>query len=403
MGAIAELLRPGDYPGEQILDKHAFRAFAAAEMEKRTGRTLAQEKSAVDTINRILSGIGGVAELTAIEGDFETLNIYRDSIPLDMCQMRNLPLGTLPLYRTKTINPVGVFQGSLAGGGSTVYYATSQAGVQVYPFTVSTEKVMVPNLNNLYDMEKLMQRKDGLERLDHDLQIVLNNVIINTICGNADSIDVVTDDPAVTIQNYANFGGSFAGKNVYVLDPGVLAAGVPTVNYYDKSAENGLTKAVFQTVNSHAIQIGRRFVKMYISTAPTSGNAPVWESLENLATPVALVTGQGNQNPAKAIPAEMWSKFQRDDFRGSVTIDWFGLQIEVSKQNWLPAGYALVFSDEPCAIMWDRLSLESGQPADGSLTTPVDGFYDYKSKAKQIATARPDFCLRNFLLLKIQS
>jgi hypothetical protein len=317
--------------------------------------------------------------------------------------MRQLPLGTIPLYRTRSLNPVGIFSGALSGAGSFHYYATSDNAVQVQPYVISTEKVMVPNLNNIYDMEKLMERKVALQRLDEYMQIGVNNAVLNTLFAWSGSSSVVTDDPATSLSGYISDGGSFAGKTVYTLDPGVIPAGVPTLNYYNLGSEEGLTKKVFRTVNTHSIQIGRRMIKMYIPTAAISGQAPVWESLQNLATPVALVSGQGNENPANAIPSEMWSQFQKEDFRGSVRINWFGLDIDVQKQNWLPAGTAVIFSDQPCTLMWDRLSLSSGAPMDGTLETPADGFYSYRQKARNIATARPDFCLRNFLVLTLQS
>jgi hypothetical protein len=76
--------------------------------------------------------------------------------------------------------------------------------------------------------------------------------------------------------------------------------------------------------------------------------------------------------------------------------------MNVKKQNWLPAGYCILFCDEPASLMWDRLELESGNPMDGTLETPADGFYNYRSRSKQVALARPGYCLRNFLIVKVQ-
>jgi hypothetical protein len=392
--------------GEQVLDKAKFRKFASEVSAKVANRTEEDLTKAVANVQKLVSsGLDGVSQLSAIEADYEVLNIFRDSIALDMVEMRPLPLGTIPVYRTKVLDKVSVQVGSTAGMGSMNYWATTQAGVQVYPFVIGTEKIMIPNLNNIYDIEKLQLRRDGLARLDHFLEMAINNAVINTIFANSSSVSVITDDPATTIVNYATAGGSFSGKTVYSLDPGVQTAAVPTVNYYDLHGEGGLTKTVFQTVQNHAITIDRQFMKMYIPTAAVSGHQPVWASLQNMATPVALITAgltQANAfDPAKAIPEEMWSKFQNDDWRGAVVIDWFGLKVSVERQNWLPAGYAVLFSTIPSAIMWDRLSMEAGAPMDGTLEVPVDGFYNYRSKARQIALARPDFCLRNFLLLKI--
>ena len=394
--------------GEQVLDRAKFRAHAAEVQTKLMSRTEADLEKAVANVQKLVSsGLDGVSQLTSIEADYEVLNIMRDSIALDMVEVRPLPMGTIPIYRTKVLDKVSIQIGSTAGMGSMNYWATTQAGVQVYPFVIGTEKIMIPNLNNIYDIEKLQLRRDGLARLDHFLEMGMHNAVINTIFANASSVSVITDDPAQSIINYAAAGGSFSGKTVYTLDPGIPTAAVPTVNYYDLHTEEGLTKTVFQTVNNHSTLIGRTFAKMYIPQAPVSGQNPVWQSLQNLATPVALVNSPSwayaNANdPGKAVPQEMWSRFQADDFRGSVVIDWFGLSISVERQNWLPAGYAVLFSPVPSAIMWDRLSLEGGHPSDGALEVPVDGFYNYRSKARQIALARPDFCLRNFLLLKIQ-
>lgn len=354
-------------------------------------------------MQKALSGIGGVAELQGIEGDFEILNIYRDSIALDMCEIRNLPLGEIPLFRWRSLRSVGITVGSLAGMGTNHYWSTKDAGQRVAPFTIDVEKVMVPNLNNVYDMERLMQRREAIARQDYFLKQGVNNAVINTIFANSKSVSF-KDDPYQSILNYAADGGSFAGKNVYVLDPGVRQTSVPSVNYYDLSAtENGLTKKVFQTIRTHSWQIGRNFNRMYVPTGATSGKSPVWEALQNMATPVALVTGQGNQNPAAAVPHEMWSQFQQDDFSGSVSVSWFGESVTVSKQNWLPEGYLVLFCDQPAAIMWDRLDLGADGYNEGTIETPVNGFYSERFRAKNIATARPDYCLRNILLVKVSA
>lgn len=395
----------GTLPGGEglVLNKGAFTEFARAAYSKSASKTEADRAKNVETFNRLLSSTAGVAELATIEGDFEVLNIFRDSFVMDFAEMRNLPLGTLPIYRTRVLNPVGIFTGSLAGVGGTTYWATKDTVTQISPFSYSTERIMIPNLNNLYDMERLMQRRDGLAQLDRYDRIEMENIALNTVFATSGT-DVVTTDPAAQIVTYATGGGSFSGKSVYSLDPGVVAGSVPSVNYYDLSAQLGLTKKVFQTVNTHSMQIGRNFSTMYISQAATSGNAPVWESLQNMATPVALVTGTGvNTNPAAAVPADMWSEFQKDDFRGAVVVNWFGQTIAVKKVNWFPAGYAVLFtSDHPACIVWKRLELSSGQPQEGTMVQPMDGFYSYVSKTKNIATARPDFMLRNFLVLKLQ-
>ncbi len=392
---------------ERVLDKTAFKAYAQEAYAKSLASKNAsheEKQKQVDSFNKLKSSVAGVAELQNIEADFEILNIFRDSIALDFAEMRPLPLGTLPIFRSKYINPVGLTVGSLAGIGSTNYYATKQYGQQVVPFTFKTEEGMIPNLNNLYDMQRLEERKNFLEREDEYMQIGLHNILVNTVYANPSSVNVITDDPAVSIVNYFAAGGSFAGKTVYQLDPGVITTSVPTVNVYDLSAtEAGLTKKVFQTVNTHAIQIKRNFNRMYIPTGSTAGHSPVWESLQNMATPVALVVGQGNANPAAAVPHEMWSQFQQEDFRGDIIVNWFGLNLSIRKQNWLPSGYLVLFSEQPSVILWDRLELTGGNPQDGVLETPVDGFYSRRSRSKNIATARPDYCLRNFLTLKVNA
>lgn len=381
------------------VDGARLRQFSRELNAKRLNLSADERAAGLEAFNRMVSaGAGaGIASLNQIEGDYEILNIFRDSIALDFAEVRPLPVGTLPIYRTKQLYPVNVFPASLTGGASTHYFITKQNGAQVYPFTFGTEKVMMPNLNNLYDMEKLDLRKDAKGQLDRYMEIGYNNIAMNTVLGAA-----ALADPAASLQAYAAGGGSFAGKTVYALDPGVITASVPTVNYYDLTTEGGLTKRVFQMLNTHSIQIGRNFNRMYIPTAAASGKSPVWESLQNMATPVALVTGTGvTTDPAKAVPSEMWAEFQKDDFRGEVVVDWFGQRIAIRKQNWMPAGYAIVFSDRPCCVLWDRLNLQ-GAPNEGMLTTPVDGFYDEVSKFKNMAALRADYMLRNFAVLKLQ-
>lgn len=393
----------GAFP-ERVVAKKALSAYAKEVYGKSLGRTLGERSEAY---KKCMSSFAGEAELRNIEADFGVLNIYRDIPAIDFAQIRPLPLGEIPLFRVKFKNYVNITMGSLAGGVATGYYANRELGQQVRPFTFSTEKQMVPNLNNLYDMSKLAERKDALEREDHALKVIQTNIAFNAAFANSKSVNLVSDDPAVSITNYAADGGSFSGKNVYELDPGVIANSVPTVNYYDLSAtENGLTKKVFQTIRTHSIQIGRTFSKMYIPTAATSGKSPVWEALQNLATPVALITGTvGSPDPAAAVPQEMWSEFQKDDFSGSVVVNWFGQTTTVTKQNWLPAGYLVLFAEEEDVIvMWDRLELESGQGAgEGIFEAPVDAFYCQHSRAKNVAVARPDLGLRNLLLLRVNA
>jgi hypothetical protein len=404
MSAISQFLIPGSsQDGQYILDKKAFNEFARARALASATRNAEDTKAGLDKFNRLLSSAAGVAQLNSIDADYETLNIYRDSPALDFLQMRNWPIGTIAIFRTKTQNPVNVLQGGILGVGPTHYYANSQTVLTVAPTTITTERVMTPNLNNLYDMEKLMQRRDAETELSRYLEQGMVNMALNTVLANSSSVSIVTDDPAVSLVNYFNTGGSFAGQNVYVLNPGVVSAYYPTVNCYDLTSEGGLTKKVFQTINTHSIQIGRNFNRMYIPSGATGSNAPVWESLQAMATPVSLVTGGlGNTDSSKSIPAEMWSEFQKEDFKGEIVINWFGSSVSVRKQNWMPAGYCLLFSEEPAALMWDRLTLEGGPAMDGTLETPMDGFFSYKSRSRQVAFARPGYALRNFLVIKCQ-
>ena len=406
MSVINQFIHGSD-PSEMVLDKAKFMEFARAELAKGEGRSLADKEKAVANVNKALSSIAGVAELNAIEGDYQILNIYRDSPALDFAEVRNLPLGSVPIYRTRYENPVGITIGGLAGVGGTEYYATSDVGVQVGTFTLKTNEIMVPNLNNIYDMVKLDQRKIGLKRLAEYMQMAICNAALNTVFGATD----VTSDPAVNIANYytaANAtwssgltytagAGYFNGKAVYTLDPGVLQGGIPTTNCFNLTAEGGLTRQVHQAIKTWSVQMGRVPKTMYVSNV----GAP-WEAMQNQATPVALVNGQGNQNPSRAIPAEKWAEFQNKDISGEITLDWFGTSIRVVRQNWIPQGYAFLTTNEPAMIMWDRLSLATGNIVEGSLETPVDAFYSRRSEARQVAMVRPDFCLRNFMVLKIQ-
>lgn len=413
MSMIKPFVREGlaydDAPGGQskVLDKAAFRKFASEQQKAFAERTEEQANAALETRNRLVSSSAGVAELQYVEADYYILNFYRDNIALDFAEIRDLPLGMVPIYRTRYINPVGVFMGSIAGGGSTVYWATKDAAVQLYPFSFRSENVMVPNLNNIFNMEQLNQRRDALARVDEYMKMVMGNIAINTVLGATN----VLQDPATSITNYVGSSTyyTFVGRNVYTLDPGVQASAVPTLNFYDlSSTENGLTKKFFQTVNTHSIKIGRNFNKCYIPTATGNGKAPMWEALQNMATPVALATSPAltdthSNDPARAVPSEMWEQFQREDFRGSITIEWFGQRITIEKQNWMPNGTVLLFAPQPSCLIWDRLNLASGNPNEGTVVTPVDGFYSYLSKTKQIATARPDWCMRNFLALNLNA
>ena len=378
-----------------VVNTSALRTRASETLSALESRTNDQMQAAFEK-RRELAMTAGVADLATIEGDYYTLNLYRDNPTLDFVEMRNLPLGTIPIYRTRYENPVNVFQGGLAGHGSTNYYATSDTVTQVTPFTVSTEEVMLPNLNNIYNMEMLQQRATGLRRLAEYMKMAITNISLNTMLGTAGT-DLIAMDPAAQIVTYFSGGGSFIGKNVYKLDPGVLQAGVPSLNVYDLTTEGGLTKNVFKTINTQRIQLGKTVKKIYVAAA----GAP-WESMITQASVVALSAGQGNQDPRKAVTETQWEAFNNMDFGGTVTANWFGMNVEIEKQNWLPAGYAIVLFDGPTCIMWDRLSLESGGVPEGTLESPVSGYYSRRSEARNIAFVRPDFMLKNFMVLKIQ-
>jgi hypothetical protein len=195
---------------------------------------------------------------------------------------------------------------------------------------------------------------------------------------------------------------------VYVLDPGVIAAGVPTVNFYNivsaqsTASSYGLDKICFETVNDWRIQIGRNIKKVIVSRAPSAGSGKTaWRGMLDQATPVALVSGSGNSSPANAIPPDRWSEMQKADFSKPVTTQWFGLDVTIEAQNWVPAGYVLILTDMPTVIMWDRLSLATGEDRAGTLEVPVSGYMSRRSEARQLATVRPDYTLRNWLLLEI--
>lgn len=380
-----------------VVNKVEFNKRAREVSAARNSRTPEDVAKILSNRAQALSSAAGIASLTGIEGDWQTLNVYRDSPVLDFVEMRDMPLGSVPLYRTRSFYPVGVFQGSVNAMGITHRYATNDAGTQVFPFTVQTEEVEVPNLSYIYDMARLQQRQAALDRLAHDLQIALVNVNLNTMFGVTSN--VVTYDPAQAIQDYYSGGGSFSGKAVFVLDPGVQTTSFPSTNVKNLSTEGGLTKHVFQALNDYRLMAKRTIRKIYVPSA--NSGYPVWRSMQDEASIVALTNGQGNQNPANAIPDNFWKEFQTKDFAGVVTVNWFGLNVDVEVQNWLPAGYCLVLTDQPSTLMWDRLSLATGQDHNGTLEVPINGFDSRRSEARQIATARPDFCLLNFLVYKI--
>jgi|SRR5579884_3629557 len=399
----------GEYVGEgetvRVLDRQAFKKYANEVHYKALSRNEAEKAAAAEKVLKVMSSFGGEAELKNIEADFHVLNILRDLPALDFVETRPLPLGELPIFRLKYKPYVNCTMGSLHGGLATGYYANKEYGFQVVPFTYGSESQMVPNLNNLYDMQKLAQRKDALERVDYSLKVIQNNICFNALLANSKSVSLVQDDPAVSLTNYFADGGSFAGKSVYVLDPGVPAAAVPSVNIYDLSAtENGLTKRVFQVLNTHRLQLGVNIPKLYIPQQATSGKSPVWESLQNLATPVALVTGTvGSADPAKAVDKDMWQEFQRADFSGSVIMNWFGMTVEVQKANWMPAGYLLAITDQPGIICWERLELQSNDGFEGIFEQPVDAFYSTYNRMKNIAVVRPDPGLKAFVIVKVNA
>lgn len=383
-----------------VIDKVAFNKRAVEMFQKVHSRSDDERKTAFEK-RQALSAIGGVAELNAIEGEYYVLNVYRDSPVLDFVEMRDLPLGSVPIYRTRTINPVGFYQGNINAMGSTLHYATNDAGYQVTTFAVSTEEIEVPNLNAIYDMARLGQRQAALERLAHDMQIAITNVCLNTMfrsTANGGS-SVVTDDPATSITNYYTNQGTFAGKTVFVLDPGVQSSSMPSTNIFNLTSEGGLTKNVYQTINDFRLKSKRRIRKLYVPAA--DGGTPVWRAMQNEAAIVSAVSGTGNNDPKNSITPRRWEEFDNIDFAGTVTVNWFGLNIDIEVCNWLPAGYCFFLTDRPAVVFWDRLNLATGQDLAGTLEVPVNGYNSRRSETRQIGAISPDFCLLNFGVLKV--
>ena len=386
-----------------VVDTAAFRERIERELSSIEGRTH-EEKAAAFERRKALSGLGGVAELQSVEGDYMTLNIFRDSPVLDFAEIRDLPLGAIPFFRTRYTTPIAFYPGSVNAMGNTVYWATNDVGTQVTPFTFTSDEVMVPNLNAIYDMAKLAQRTEALKRLARDMKIAYTNIVLNTMLLNSSSVNVITDDPAVSLVNYFAGAGStyFNGLNVYVLDPGVVATGVPTTNAFDLSgSEIGLTKAVFQTINDYRIQFGLSVSRIYVPNAPGTSGLPMWRGLQNSAAIVALTTGQGNQNPQKAVTPAKWQDLEDQNWGAAqVTDNWFGQSFDMVRQNWMPANYVLVQFNAPSCVVWDRLNLATGEDRAGTLEVPINGYMSRRSEAREIATARPAYCLKHFMVIK---
>jgi hypothetical protein len=108
---IKELLRRNS-EGEQVIDRVALKQKVAEYRGKVLSMTETDRAKQVDNVNKLISsGYAGIASLSAIEGDYEILNIMRDTIALDVAEVRPLPLGTIPLFRSRAVNPVNIFHG----------------------------------------------------------------------------------------------------------------------------------------------------------------------------------------------------------------------------------------------------------------------------------------------------
>ncbi|MDG7000388.1 MAG: hypothetical protein JRN15_14930 [Nitrososphaerota archaeon] len=343
------------------------------------------------------AGMAGVVTINQADATFIDLNVHAfDQMGQAFAEFAALQFGQAAVYKTRQEYAIGVNMGHLAGGPPSVLFHTSQAGVQVQPFTYFSEEFLVPNLVNAqFNLEAFKERDVALARVARDMRLIRQQYIINTMLNQPLSQSIAT-----SLANYYALTAPWANRSVYVLDPGVDSGSVVTTNSINDTAEGGLTKNVFKSIRSYcnrAPQIDDEAISPRSLFIPITG-AP-WEAYWDQASIVGYsATGNSNLDTSKAIPANKWDEAVGMSFeRNGAYMNWFGTQVFVQPTNVLPSGYCLLATNKPAVLGWDQYSAsvsdEEGRFGDRAMNR--------RYEARTMALAQPDPLAANFVVLKI--
>lgn len=354
-------------------------------------------KSDVERANARKELASGDADFTRVslsEGNFIDLAIHRDTF-LDDAALRTDVLAEEPLAWKSKYDPlVGVTTGSTLGGGLQTSYAIQDQYAFLNPFVIESMGPKVPTMLLTQNVDQLKIRDRALLRQAENLKIQEENYLAN----------IMMDAPlgtslATTVQNYWANNNAYAGKTVYVLDPGVDNTTVETSNVIDASAEEGLTPAVFEQLMIQEMKTGLTARTIHI---PKAG-FPFRKLLRaaTIVSTTSLAAGHSANPTLEGIPAEeflkMWRLNMNEALDQGLIIELFGRRYKIKANNALPQGFCIVTTNQPAAEIFNI----TNRSVSVDLNDPKEPYWSSHYEKRMMAIGAPHPWRRNFFLLNI--
>lgn len=340
------------------------------------------------------SGDADITRVSLSEGRFIDLAIHRDTF-LDDAAIATDTIAEQPLaWKSEYAPTVGVTTGSTFGGGTSTSYATQENHAFLNPIVIDGMSAKVPRMTMTQDPAKLRIRDKALLRQAEALRLRQEDLLANVMMGQPLGTSL-----AATVTNYWTAMNSYAGKTVYVADPGVQAGTYETSNLIDCSAEGGLTPAVFE-----ALMIQEQKTKRTVRTLhiPVAG-FPFRKLLRaaTIVTTTGLTAGHTGNPSLEGLPAEEFLKMWRTDMTAALAegliIEIFGRRYKVKANNALPQGYCIVTTDQPAA----EIFTVTDRSVSTDIEDPKEPYWSEHYEKRTIAIAVPDPWVRNFFVVNI--
>ena len=373
------------------LDANRERVIAdRAELALIEAQTLTERAAARETEFASADGDGDFTRIQVAEGRFIDLAIHKDTFLDDAALRTDLDVEVIPVWKSRYEPMVGITTGSVYGGGMATIYATQDNFAQLTPFVVDVEEAKIPKMALTQDPDRLGQREAGKRRQAEALRLAMEIYLVNFMT-NAP----LGQSIASSIVNYVSTGNPYAGKTVYVADPGVQAGTYETSNIINISTEQGLTPRVAEEIINQM---------MLTKRSPRTINIPVaglpWRKLMRYATVVANnltgAAGTGSNPGLQAIPAAQWEDLWGTNFANGIVLNWFGHTLKFKTNNALPQGYGLITTDQPAAEVFNIMSKSVSMEYSAD---PRDTYFVSAYEKREIAICVPDPWVRNYAVL----
>lgn len=352
-----------------------------AELAAIEGKSLAEKAAARKELAD--EGDADFTRIPVAEGRFIDLAIHKDSFLDDAAITTGLDVETPPVWKTRYEPVVGVMTGSVYGKGPSTLYITQDTFATLTPFVIDVEDVKVPKLALTQDPEKLGQRQAALRRQAEMLKLALETYLVNFICQQPLGTDLAT-----SVTNQLANSSPYAGKTVYVADPGVQSGTYETTNNIDVHTENGLTMAVGEAIVNQAYLSKRMPRTVHI---PVAGLP--WRTLMRVSTLVAGSYPSGTANAdLKAVPPSVWEEVWHSNFYSGVTLNFAGHVLKFKSNNALAQGNAIVTTNQPAAEIFN---IKGASVSLDYTDDPKNTYFDSHYEKREMAICVPEPWVRN--------